>query len=110
MIANMSEPELDFLALLWDEHMRAKFPPHLRGRDIEGEDVVKLDADIAGCVSSSLSGPLDARHRGILLQCLAVLEERVLPSISDEDGAIEYYDRLRKMATLATEFGNAQAQ
>ncbi|WP_231607632.1 hypothetical protein [Streptacidiphilus albus] len=105
----MSEPELDLLSRLWDEHKHATFPPHLRGRDIEGEDLVMLDANIAGCVSSSLSGPLGERRRSILLQCLAVLE-KVVPSISDEGGAIEYYERLREMGTLATESGNAKAQ
>ncbi|MGF1427527.1 hypothetical protein [Kitasatospora sp. LaBMicrA B282] len=108
MIANMNEPELDLLSRLWDEHKRAMFPPHLRGRDIEGEDLVMLDANIAGCVSSSLAGPLDERHRSILLQRLAVLET-VVPSIGDDGGAIEYYERLREMATLATESG-AKAQ
>jgi hypothetical protein len=109
MIANMSEPELDLLSRLWDEHKRATFPPHLRGQDIEGEDMVMLDADIAGCVSSSLSGPLDGRHRSILLRCLAALE-KVVPSISNEGGAVEYYSRLREMATLANESGNAKAR
>ncbi|WLQ53748.1 hypothetical protein P8A21_40135 (plasmid) [Streptomyces poriferorum] len=105
----MSEPELDLLSRLWDEHKLAMFPPHLRGQDIEGEDMVMLDADIAGCVSSSLSGPLDERRRSILLRCLAALE-KVVPSISNEAGAVEYNERLREMATLATESGNAKAQ
>jgi hypothetical protein len=109
MIANMSEPELGLLSRLWDEHKRATFPPHLRGQDIEGEDMVMLDADIAGCVSSSLAGPLDERRRSILLRCLAALQ-KVVPSISDEGSAVEYYERLREMATLATEAGNAKAQ
>ncbi|WP_258017468.1 MULTISPECIES: hypothetical protein [Streptomyces] len=100
----MSEPGLDLLSRLWEEHMRAPFPPHLRGREIDGEDLVLLDADIAGCVSSSLSGSLDERRRRILLMCLAALE-KVLPSIDDEGGAIGYYERLREMAALAVELG-----
>ncbi|MFE3526911.1 hypothetical protein ACFXOD_36095 [Streptomyces sp. NPDC059161] len=105
----MSEPELELLSRLRDEHTRAKFPPHLRGRDIEGEAMVMLDANIAGCVSSSLSGRLDEQRRSTLLRCLAALEE-VAPSIGDESGAIEYYEPLREMATLANESGNAKAQ
>ncbi|WP_439678231.1 hypothetical protein [Embleya sp. MST-111070] len=108
----MSESEPDLLSRLWEEHLRAPFPPHVRGREFEHEDrlfdMVLLDADIAGCVSSSLSGPLDEQRRRLLLVCLAAVE-KVLPSIDDEAGAIEYYERLRKMAALAVGIGNANA-
>lgn len=109
MIASMSESEVALLSRMWEEHMRAPFPPHMRGREIEGEDMVLLDADIAGCVVSSLSGPLDEKRRKILLVCLAAVE-KVLPSIDDEDGASEYYKHLRDMAALAVELGNANAR
>ncbi|WP_223183387.1 MULTISPECIES: hypothetical protein [unclassified Streptomyces] len=106
MIFTMSEPGMNLLSQLWKEHARAPFPPRLRGREIEGEDMVMLDADIAGCVSSFLKGPLDEKRREILLESAAAIE-RVLPSIDEEDGAVEYYERLRNMANLATELGNA---
>ncbi len=109
MIANMSEWKLDLLSRLWEEHMRAPFPPHMRGREIEGEDMVLLDADIAGCVLSSLSGPLDERRHKILLARLAAVE-KVLPSIDDEGGATEYYEHVREMAAVAVELGNANAR
>jgi hypothetical protein len=113
MISNMSESELDLLSRLWEEHLRAPFPPHIRGREFEYEDrvfdMVLLDADIAGCVSSSLSGPLDEQRQEILLVCLAAVE-KVLPSIDDEGGATEYYERLREMAALAVKIGNANAR
>lgn len=109
MIANMSEPGLNLLSRLWEEHMRAPFPPHMRRREVEGEDMVLLDAEIAGCVSSSLSGPLDERRHKILLGRLAAVE-KVLPLIDDEGDAIEYYERLREMAALAAEIGNANAR
>ncbi|MCZ1021043.1 hypothetical protein [Streptomyces noursei] len=105
----MSKPQLDLLSQLWDEHMRAPFPPHLRGREINGEDLVLLDAGIAGCVSSSLSGPLDEKRRRILLGCLAAVE-KVLPSLGDGGDAIEYYERLRAMAALTAEVSNAKAR
>lgn len=108
MIANMSESKLDLLLRLWEEHMRAPFPPRMRGREIEGEDMVLLDADIAGCILSSLSGPLDERRRKILLVRLAAVE-KVLPSIDDE-GVTEYYEHLREMAAVAVELGNATAR
>ncbi|MEU7513036.1 hypothetical protein AB0B13_13660 [Streptomyces sp. NPDC042898] len=104
----MSESKLDLLSRLWDEHMRAPFPPRMRGREIAGEDMVLLDADIAGCVLSSLTGPLDERRHKILLVCLAAVE-KVLPSIDDES-ATEYYEHLREMAAVAVELGNATAR
>ncbi|MDT9690514.1 hypothetical protein Q5762_19645 [Streptomyces sp. P9(2023)] len=96
----MNETEPDLLARLWAEHLRAPFPPQLRGRDIEGADFVLLDADIAGCVSAALDGSLDARRRAILLRCRAAVE-KVLPALDDENGAVAYYARLRHMAELA---------
>ncbi|MEW2418396.1 hypothetical protein AB0953_32590 [Streptomyces sp. NPDC046866] len=109
MIANMGESELERLSRMWEEHLRAPFPPHMRGREIEGEDMVLLDADIAGCVVSSLSGPLDEKRRKILLVCLAAVE-KALRSIDDDDGASEYYKHLRDMAALAVELDNAKAR
>ncbi|MER6485872.1 hypothetical protein ABT264_20265 [Streptomyces virginiae] len=105
----MSESEVALLSRMWEQHMRAPFPPHMRGREIHGEDMVLLDADIAGCVVSTLSGPLDEKRRKVLLLCLAAVE-KVLPSIDDEDSASEYYEHLRNMAALAVELGNADAR
>ncbi|CCH32848.1 hypothetical protein ABZ816_31155 [Actinosynnema sp. NPDC047251] len=76
----MSDP--DRLALLWKEHVRAPFPPHLRRADIDGEDTVLLDADIGGCVSGALSRPLDERRRRALVRCL-MAAAKALPSIGD---------------------------
>ncbi|WP_229853160.1 hypothetical protein [Streptomyces violascens] len=104
----MSESKRALLSRLWEEHMRAPFPPHMRGREIEGEDMVLLDAEVAGCVLSSLSGPLDEKRREILLACLAAVE-KVLPSIGDEGNATEYYKHLRDMAAAAVGLGNADA-
>ncbi|MEO3978041.1 hypothetical protein [Streptomyces sp. CAU 1734] len=105
----MTEPEPDLLSRLWKEHLRTPFPPHIRGREFTHDgmlfDMVLLDADIAGCVSSTLSGPLDEQRQRTLLVCLAAVEA-VLPSIDDEDGAIEYYERLRHMAALAVKAGS----
>jgi hypothetical protein len=113
MVSKVSGPEVDLLSRLWEEHLRTPFPPHMRGREFEHEnrvfDMVMLDADIAGCLSSTLSGPLDEQRREILLVCLSAVE-KVLPSLDDAGGAIGYYEHLRKMAALAVEIGNADAQ
>lgn len=71
--------------------------------------MVLLDTNIAGCVSSSLSGALDEKRRGTLLSCLAAVE-KVLSSVDDDAGAIEYYRRLRDMAVLVAALGNANAR
>ncbi|MGY4387076.1 hypothetical protein [Streptomyces sp. TE12347] len=102
----MDESERDLLARLWEEQMRMPFPPNMRGREIEGEDMVYLDASIAIGVSSSLSEPFDVKRRDALLRCLAAVE-KVLPSIDGEGGAIERYERLREMAALAVGIGDA---
>jgi hypothetical protein len=103
----MSEP--DRFSLLWEEHVHAPFPSHLRGRDIDREDMVSLDADIAGCLSSSLSGHLDERRHRILVRCLVAIE-KVLPLIGDKGGAFEYYERLREMAVLAVRLGDTKIE
>ncbi|MFE5556506.1 hypothetical protein [Streptomyces sp. NPDC056544] len=102
----MNASERDRLSRLREEHMRTPFPANMRRREIEGEDMVYLDASIAVGVSSSLSEPFDEERRDALLSCLAAVE-KVLPLIDDEGGAIEHYERLRAMAVLAVEIGNA---
>ncbi|MFF2024995.1 hypothetical protein ACFVW2_24710 [Streptomyces sp. NPDC058171] len=108
----MTDADLDLLSRLWEEHLRTPFPPHMRGREFayEGEvfDMVLLDADIAGCISSSLTRPLDQQRREVLATCLAVVES-VLPSIEVEDHGFAYYRHLREMAALAIRIGNADA-
>ncbi|MDX3237100.1 hypothetical protein PV392_15755 [Streptomyces sp. ME03-5709C] len=94
------------LSQLWDEHLRAEFPGCLRGRVIEGEDLVLLDAMTAGCVSSSLHGALDKERQGILLQCVTALE-KVLQSIGDEYGN-RYFARLYAMAVQAADCGEGR--
>jgi uncharacterized protein (UPF0276 family) len=104
----MSTSELRPLARLWKAHARAPFPAHLRGEEIEGEDMMVLDAHIAGCVSTLMSSPLDNHQRSILAESVAVAE-KVLSSVEDRDGAVEYCTRLRDMAVLAAEIDASSA-
>ena len=96
---------------LWDEHRSAPFPDRLRGLEIEGVEMVMLDADIAGCIDTWLgrkrrfsagpprtARPLDERRRGVLRECLAELD-RVVPLLLDDEQ--KYYERLRRLAQLA---------
>ncbi|GAB2930254.1 hypothetical protein GCM10027280_17320 [Micromonospora polyrhachis] len=90
--------ELEAVARLWDAHLRAAFPEHLRGVDLLGVDMVMLDADIAGCVSTRLGnrGSLDGRRQRTLTRCMADLD-RVLPILTGQQER-GYYGRLRTMA------------
>ncbi|MCX5200724.1 hypothetical protein OG897_04490 [Streptomyces sp. NBC_00237] len=98
----MRTPDEKRLSRLWKAHARAAFPPHLRGGEVEGEDMVLLDAHIAGCVSTLLTSPLTPYQRTILTASVAAAQ-KVLPSVEDRGGAVEYCVRLRDMAVLAAE-------
>lgn len=88
------------LSCLWAEHRSALFPGRLRGLDVAGVDMVMLDGDIAGCISSLLStDSLDQRRRAILKRSIRDLQS-VLPLLTVEN-ELAYYDRLRAMAELA---------
>ncbi|WP_329538055.1 hypothetical protein OG568_58330 (plasmid) [Streptomyces sp. NBC_01450] len=85
--------------------MRAPFPAGLRGADRADIDMVMLDADIAGCVSSWLNsgGSLDAaRHRG-LRNRIAHLDQ-ILPLLNEADDP-PYWQRLHRLAQLVSETG-----
>ncbi|MGW6273943.1 hypothetical protein [Streptomyces sp. NPDC055060] len=90
---------------LWAEHLDARFPAALRGADLEGVDMVMLDAAIAGCVSTWLTRgrPLDADRRRILHGCIGDLD-RVVPLLTRPE-EIEYCRRLRRLAVLTSESG-----
>ncbi|WP_157875912.1 hypothetical protein [Peterkaempfera griseoplana] len=44
----MFEEKLDALSQMAAKHMAMPFPPGLRGLDIDGQDMVMLDADAYG--------------------------------------------------------------
>jgi hypothetical protein len=104
MIADMFEEKLDALSRMTAEHMAMPFPPGFRGLDIEGQDMVMLDADAYGYATSVLGGPLAERHRAALTRLVAVFD-KVLPVIEDEY-ASRYYTQVREMAVLAAEAEN----
>ncbi|MER7811879.1 hypothetical protein [Streptomyces sp900116325] len=81
--------------------MATPFPPSFRGLDIDGQDMVLLDADAYGYASGALKGPLDEQRRAGLLRLTAVFG-KVLPAIDDEY-AVKYYTHVRDMAVLAVE-------
>ncbi|MFG2641950.1 hypothetical protein ACGFYP_13405 [Streptomyces sp. NPDC048370] len=100
---NRTDESDSVVAHLWQEHMRAPFPAGLRGADRAGIDLVLLDADIAGCVSTwqSNGGSLDAERHRILHRRIADLDQ-ILPLL----GATEdppYWQRLHQLARLVAE-------
>lgn len=58
---------------LYADHMVAAFPPRLRGEEIEGVDMVMLDADVAGCVATWLGnhGQHDEERQAVLANASA---------------------------------------
>ncbi|MFI6602989.1 hypothetical protein ACIBHX_42660 [Nonomuraea sp. NPDC050536] len=97
----MLDEKLDALSQMLARHMTMPFPPGFRGLDIEGQEMVLLDADTYGYASSVLKGPLDEQRRAGLMKLTAALED-VLPAIDNEYGA-KYYTHLRDIAVLAAE-------
>src|SRR3954471_11074375 len=91
---------------LYDEHERAEFPGRWRDEEPGGVEMVMLDADVAGVVSSWLSGGrLDAARQAVLQTSLGDLD-RVLPLLSDRH-ELEYCQRLRELAGLVLHAGSS---
>ncbi|MEU5327886.1 hypothetical protein [Streptomyces parvus] len=90
---------------LWREHEQAPFPAGLRGAERADIDLVLLDAGIAGCVSTWLSGSgsLDDRRRSILHRRITDLDQ-ILPVLGAADNA-PYWQRLYRLSCLVSEAG-----
>jgi len=87
---------------LLKEHDQDSFPTQCRGEEIDGIDLVLLDADTYGCLSTyyGRSGKrlkLDDDRIHILQLCKTDLET-VLPKLSGD--AKEYYDRLLRISDI----------
>lgn len=94
----MHDPVRDDVRPLQDRHRNLPFPPRLRGEEIDGVDMVMVDADIDGCTQGWLnsSSNLDAGRIMALRSCRDDVE-RVLPSLADPREA-EYYSVLLDLA------------
>jgi hypothetical protein len=90
------EPDI---AKMWRSHRDRWFPPLLRGAEVGDIDVVQLDADTAGYVSTRLAdgGRLDPERTRILTACVKDLDT-VLAGFAD--GEERYY--LQQLRILAT--------
>lgn len=80
------------------EHESVRFPQASRGREVAGYDLVLLDADTAGCVSTFIaSGELDTRRLAILRLCYQGLG-RAIAELDGEERI--YFGRLENLAAL----------
>lgn len=86
------------LKRLWDEHVARQFPEELY-TEPGGIDVVELDAAIAGCVSSALTGAITAQRRALLLDWATILKA-TKPLLNSHD-AVAYCDRLIELVEVA---------
>jgi hypothetical protein len=95
----MDQHRMTVAAEVWKAHRDAAFPGRLRSADIAGVDIVMLDADVAGCVSSWLDngGAIDDRRWDILASCERDLE-RVVPQLSGYEA--DYCQRLLDMTAV----------
>ncbi|MFB7338278.1 hypothetical protein ACFC00_42825 [Streptomyces adustus] len=89
----------DRLSVLWEAHLRAPFPESFRGVDLDGVDLVLLDADVAGLVLRELGGTLDGHWIAVLWARIAELG-KVVPLI-EEEYCVSYFTGLAELARLA---------
>jgi len=84
---------------LYSEHTKTMFPNNLKGIEVLNIDLVLLDANIAGCVSSYLQngGHLDSQRVEILKR-LCVDVNSVLKEIPS--GEREYFVKLKRLGDL----------
>jgi hypothetical protein len=90
----------DEVSRLWRKHRHAEFPARLREQPVSGVDLVGLEADIAGCVSSWRSGgePLEEDRRKDLTRATEDLDA-VLPLLTSRGESL-YFGRLRELAGI----------
>jgi hypothetical protein len=87
---------------LFEAHRKAPFPSRWRGADVEGIDMVMLDATAAGCASAWLEQQslVDDQRWDVLAEC----EQRLIRVIPELDACgREYYQRLLDMTVLVLE-------
>ncbi|MER5883659.1 hypothetical protein ABT160_07505 [Streptomyces sp. NPDC001941] len=96
--AGGAQPE-DGLARLWEDHLRAPYPDGFRGVELDGVELILLDADVAGLVQSELHRGLDDSGVATLWDCINDLD-KIVPLINEEYCA-SYFTRLRTMAQTA---------
>ncbi|MCW3819282.1 hypothetical protein ONA91_33055 [Micromonospora sp. DR5-3] len=90
------------VAELYEEHRQAAFPRRLVVTDVNGVEMVSLDSNVSGCVSTWLKngGRIDDRRWGVLADCEQKLN-RAIPALDGYEAS--YYQRLLDMTVLTLE-------
>ncbi|MFD8784594.1 hypothetical protein [Kitasatospora sp. NPDC059599] len=89
------------LVRLWEEHRAAAFPASFRGVDIDGADLVLLDAALSALVLRELEGGLDGE--GVADLRARVADLRAVVPLLDEEYCAAYFTRLRTLADLVAD-------
>ena len=93
---------MDQLRRLWREHQEGPYPEGYRGVEVAGVELVMLDADIGGCISTYLAkgGRLDLQRTAILGRCY----RDVALAVRELTGPTrDYFTRLERMAASVLE-------
>ena len=92
---------LQDIDVLWGQHKQAPFPVAASGAEVEGINLVLLDADTSGCVSYFLGcRRLDKKRCTILQNCekeLRTIAPKLRPQIKP------YFERLSLLAAAVLE-------
>lgn len=91
---------MDRVRRLWRMHKAAPFPPQVQAAQVEGVDLVQLDADLAECIIEWIGsgGRLGAERQVVLAQLMAAAD-LVMPSLPPDERV--RYRRLQRMAAPA---------
>ena len=92
------EPEESLIEELWQEHLAAAFPEGLRAKDVNGIDLVLLDANIAGCVSTFVERGKLNNYQSAMLGLSYRDASFVIPILNEE--GVAYFWRLERLAEL----------
>jgi hypothetical protein len=95
----MADDPWDDLRRRWAAHLALPFPADLAGEELDGVDLVLLDADTAGYIQTFIGdlGWRDFEVRKSLKRCLCELDV-ILPGLPVQ--AIGYFRALRDLAAL----------
>lgn len=105
----MTQPHRAEVERLWAQHLARPFPPDLRGVAVGDVEVVLLDADIAGFISSWLgSGRLDRNRQRVLAQCMD--EARRLATLLTDSTDAAYFAGLQGLARAVLDADDALSE
>jgi hypothetical protein len=90
----------DEVSRLWRKHLHAEFPARLRNQQIDGVDLVALEADIRGCVEGwrSAGGTLGEDVGESLTRRIEDLDA-VMPKLTSRVEVL-YFERLCQVAVI----------